>query len=105
MFINKELVKRHCKIELDDNSDDVLLENYIATAEQKTISHLNRNLYLKSVPKNDPDGLVINAAIIQGMLLLVTSLHEHRGAVADLEQLSHFSVFKFLVDDYRLSGL
>lgn len=35
MFINKELVKRHCKIELDDNSDDVLLENYIATAEQK----------------------------------------------------------------------
>ncbi|MBG6243428.1 MAG: phage gp6-like head-tail connector protein [Candidatus Symbiopectobacterium sp. Dall1.0] len=105
MFINKELVKRHCKIELDDNSDDVLLENYIATAEQKTISHLNRNLYSKSVPKNDPDGLVINAAIIQGMLLLVTSLYEHRGAVADLEQLPHFSVFKFLVDDYRLSGL
>ncbi|EFW11527.1 hypothetical protein SSYM_2623, partial [Serratia symbiotica str. Tucson] len=45
MFIDKAQVKRQCRIELDDNSEDVLLENYIATAEQKTIAHLNRNLY------------------------------------------------------------
>ncbi|WP_149590616.1 head-tail connector protein [Serratia symbiotica] len=48
MFIDKAQVKRQFRIELDDNSEDVLLENYIATAEQKTIAHLNRNLYVTS---------------------------------------------------------
>ncbi|QLK87341.1 phage gp6-like head-tail connector protein [Arsenophonus endosymbiont of Aphis craccivora] len=50
MFIDKEQVKRQCRIELGDNSEDVLLENYIAAVEQKTIAHLNRNLYKESVP-------------------------------------------------------
>ncbi|SPP32298.1 hypothetical protein ARAF_2339 [Arsenophonus endosymbiont of Aleurodicus floccissimus] len=79
MLINKEQVKRQCRIELDDNSEDVLLDSYIAAVEQKTIAHLNCNLYKASVPKTDPNGLVINAAIIQGMLLLVTGLYEYRG--------------------------
>uniref|UniRef100_A0A3B0M3U8 Phage gp6-like head-tail connector protein n=1 Tax=Arsenophonus endosymbiont of Trialeurodes vaporariorum TaxID=235567 RepID=A0A3B0M3U8_9GAMM len=104
MFINKEQVTRQCRIELDDNSEDVLLENYIAAVEQKTIA-LNRNLYKEYVPETDPHGLVINAAIIQGMLLLVTGLYEHRGGISDMEQWSIFPFFKFLVDDYRLSGL
>ncbi|ASV33123.1 hypothetical protein BJP41_06880 [Candidatus Williamhamiltonella defendens] len=105
MWINKAQVKRQCRIELDDNSEDMLLESYIAAVEQKTIAHLNRHLYKASVPETDPDGLVINAAIIQGMLLLVTGLYEHRGGVSDMEQLSVFPFFRFLVDDYRLSGL
>ncbi|WP_334472994.1 head-tail connector protein [Arsenophonus sp. PmNCSU2021_1] len=105
MFIDKEQVKRQCRIELNDNSEDVLLDSYIAAVEQKTIAHLNRHLYKASVPKNDPNGLVINAAIIQGMLLLVTGLYEHRGGISDMEQWSIFPFFKFLVDDYRLSGL
>ncbi|MBT9428889.1 head-tail connector protein [Candidatus Symbiopectobacterium endolongispinus] len=105
MFINKEQVKRQCRIELDDNNEDVLPENYIATAEQKTIAHLNRNLYKESVPETDPNCLVINAAIVQGMLLLVTGLYEHRGGISDMEQLYVFPFFKFLVNDYRLSGL
>ncbi|MCP1064683.1 head-tail connector protein [Serratia symbiotica] len=90
---------------MDDNSKDVLLENYIATAEQKTIAYFNRNLYKESVPKTNPNGLVINAAIIQGMLLLVTGLYEHYGGISNMEQLSVSPFFKFLVDDYRLSGL
>ncbi|WP_334473784.1 head-tail connector protein [Arsenophonus sp. PmNCSU2021_1] len=49
MFIDKEQVKRQCRIELNDSSEDVLLDSYIAAVEQKTIAHLNRNLYKASV--------------------------------------------------------
>ncbi|WP_082665831.1 head-tail connector protein [Candidatus Williamhamiltonella defendens] len=57
MWINKAQVKRQCRIELDDNSEDMLLDSYIAAVEQKTIAYLNRHLYRESVPETDPDWL------------------------------------------------
>ncbi|SPP32470.1 hypothetical protein ARAF_2635 [Arsenophonus endosymbiont of Aleurodicus floccissimus] len=57
MFIDKEQIKQQCRIELDDNNEDVLLERYIAAVEQKTIAHLNFNLYEASLPKTDPNSL------------------------------------------------
>lgn len=105
MFITKEQVKMQCRISPDNHSEDKLIETIIGAVEQKSITRLNRNIYKESVPKHDPDGMLINDAIVQGMLFLATHFYEHRSAVSDFEMLEVPKTFDDLLGDYRIIRL
>lgn len=100
-------VKRHCRIDETDQEEDALLEAYIQAAEQKVRTYLDRTLYrnLEDRPDSDPTGIVINPAITQAMLMLVSHFYEHRSTVSEVEMMPVPQSLAFLLDHDRLGGL
>ncbi|WP_330926295.1 head-tail connector protein [Candidatus Sororendozoicomonas aggregata] len=78
-FLTLEMIKRQCRIELDDSEEDESLTFYGKAAEAVVVNHLNRPLYVEAVPENESSGLVMSDDIRMAMLLLVSDFYENRG--------------------------
>lgn len=79
MLIDIDLIKQHCRI--DSEEEDELLEQYGQAAQAFIEIHLQRALFADEVPEDVSNGLVINAAIKQAMLMLIGHWYEHRESV------------------------
>lgn len=79
MLITLDLIKQHCRIDSDD--EDALLELYENAAQQHIEKQLDRKLFADEVPEDVANGLVINSAIKQAMLMTIAHWYEHRESV------------------------
>lgn len=79
MLISLDLIKQHCRIEHD--VEDELLESYALAAQTYIESQLDRRVYAKTLPEDDPQGQLFNTAIMQAMLMTIAHWYEHREAV------------------------
>ena len=75
--------KQHLRV--DDTHEDALIQLYIDAAEQSTADYLERGVYSDAAAlaaaTSDPNGIVINSAILAAILLQVGHLHANREAV------------------------
>lgn len=78
-MLTLELIKQHCRIDVD--VDDELLQAYHRAARTYIQSLLNRKLYNEAESENDRDGIVINPAIEQAILMTIAHWYEHRESV------------------------
>ncbi|WP_140920890.1 head-tail connector protein [Limnobaculum xujianqingii] len=83
-MLQLDIVKQHCRIELDFLEDDQLISTYIGAAYQHVQQWTRRKLY--STPEDleeaeDPDGLVLTDDVKAAMLLYIGHLYENREAV------------------------
>ena len=83
-----------------------MLTLYESAAKEYIESQLDRTLYADSVPEDVSNGLVINSAIKQAMLMTIAHWYEHRESVAvgvtkiDIEE----GVWR-LIQPYRIMGV
>ncbi|WP_277755789.1 head-tail connector protein [Rosenbergiella epipactidis] len=73
-----EEVLLHCRI--DDDVESTLISDYIEAAVDRAKNYLNRGLYEKDIPEDDPDGLIITGSIKLALLLAVGFWYENREA-------------------------
>lgn len=104
MLISLDLIKQHCRIEHD--VEDELLESYALAAHTYIESQLDRRVYAKTLPEDDPQGLLLNTAITQAMLMTIAHWYEHRESVVvgvtskEIEE----GVWR-LIQPYRIMGV
>lgn len=104
MLITLDLIKLHCRIDHDD--EDKLLEQYESAAHEYVQRQIDRTLYAEEVPEDESNGLVINAAIKQAMLMTIAHWYEHRESVVvgvvskEIEE----GVWR-LIQPYRIMGV
>ena len=79
MLITLDLIKQHCRIDSDDEGE--LLELYESAAQQHIENQLDRKLFADEVPDDVANGLVVNSAIKQAMLMTIAHWYEHRESV------------------------
>lgn len=79
MLLTLDLIKQHCRIDSDD--EDELLGLYESAAQQHIENQLDRKLFASEVPDDVANGLVINSAIKQAMLMTIAHWYEHRESV------------------------
>lgn len=104
MLITLDLIKQHCRIDSDD--EDELLELYESAAQQHIEKQLDRKLFADEVPEDVANGLVVNSAIKQAMLMTIAHWYEHRESVVvgvvskEIEE----GTWR-LIQPYRIMGL
>lgn len=96
-MIPLDIIKQHCRIELDD--DDALLGQYHDSAFDWVQTWLGRTIYTDAVPDDDEHGIVINPAITNAMLILINHWYDNRDAVTAPVAVSA------LLQPYRLMGV
>lgn len=79
MLLNIDLIKLHCRIDHDDEND--LLKQYENAAKEYIESQLDRKLYKDQIPEDVSNGLELNTAIKQAMLMTIAHWYEHRESV------------------------
>lgn len=79
-------LRYQCRIDSDDDAEDVMLELYLNASLKHAEKIVNRHLYDDAVPEDDPDGLVIDDDVKLALMLLVSHWYENR------EPVSHDSV-------------
>ncbi|WP_395240106.1 head-tail connector protein [Escherichia coli] len=79
-------LRYQCRIDSDDDAEDVMLELYLNASLKHSEKIVNRHLYDDAVPEDDPDGLVIDDDVKLALMLLVSHWYENR------EPVSHDSV-------------
>jgi len=104
-MISLEQVKYQCRIEQDENEEDVLLEGYIRAARSHCQAWLDRTIYETAVPSDDPDGVINNDSIDQAMLLLVGHWYANREAVTDSNMTEVPLGVHHLLQPYRRMGI
>ncbi|MCE9880644.1 head-tail connector protein [Hafnia paralvei] len=72
--ITLDEAKKHCRIELDFDFEDDLIQGYIMAALEICQKHIGKRF---------DDGLEFNPAIKVGCLLLISHWYENREIVAD----------------------
>lgn len=104
MLLSIELIKLHCRVDHDD--EDELLQQYENAAKEYIESLLDRKLYTVQVPEDVSNGLVVNTAIKQAMLMTIAHWYEHRESVVvgvtskEIEE----GVWR-LIQPYRIMGV
>lgn len=101
-FLTIEEIKQQLRIDDDFTDEDTLLTLYGGAAENAAIRTLNRNLYIKSVPETDPDGIVIVDDIKLAMLMTVSHWYKNRAPVTPFEQSDIPLTYRFLLNPYRI---
>ena len=79
MLLTLDLIHQQCRIVGAD--EDQLLELYESAAQQHIENQLDRKLFADKVPEDVANGLVINSAIKQAMLMTIAHWYEHRESV------------------------
>lgn len=89
-MLELEIIKRQVRLELDDDTEDDLLETYATAAQRYVENHIGRTLYAtaEEIPKDEETGdptdehaLVLDDDITTAMLLLIGHWFENREAV------------------------
>lgn len=94
------------RIDIDDTTEDELLELYYGAARRKAENFINRKLYEDEVPETDPDGLVIADDILLALMLLVGHWYENREPVNVGNIVTPFPFgFDSLLEPYRFIPL
>lgn len=99
-------IKRQCRLEVDDSSEDDYLQELEAAAIDMLEQHLNRKLYADQAEKDaDPEApltaLVLPASVKLAGLMLVSDMYENRG-VTSLLSLNDNPVFEKALGPYRI---
>ncbi|CAM6608640.1 head-tail connector protein [Klebsiella quasipneumoniae] len=76
-----EELRYQCRIDSDDDTEDVMLTLYLNASLKHAEKITNRHLYDSAVPDDDPDGLVIEDDIKLALMLLVSHWYENREPV------------------------
>ncbi|EEG85581.1 head-tail connector protein [Proteus sp. G2665] len=90
-----EKLKQQCRLDEGDTLEDELLKTYLMAAKQRAEGYINRHLYEKDIPEEDPDGLLITDDIELALMLAVGNFYENR------ETAILSAGFKLLLDPYR----
>ena len=104
-FLTLEMIKRQCRIELDDSEEDESLTFYGKAAEAVVVNHLNQPLYVEAVPENESSGLVISDDIRMAMLLLVSDFYENRSHAPGSDPHKLPFVVQQLLAPYRIIAI
>ncbi|EEQ0025421.1 phage gp6-like head-tail connector protein [Salmonella enterica] len=104
MAITIDEMRKQCRID-DTEDDDQLIGVYLPAALRAVENSINRKLYDDEVPADDDTGLVIQADIKLGVLMLVGHFYENRestvaGSVTELPQ-----ALDLLIGPWRLIPL
>ncbi|AYE16597.1 TPA: phage gp6-like head-tail connector protein [Escherichia coli] len=75
-------LRYQCRIDSDDDTEDVMLTLYLNASLKHAEKITNRRLYDNAVPNDDPDGLVIEDDTKLALMLLVSHWYENREAVS-----------------------
>ncbi|HGY1289856.1 TPA: head-tail connector protein [Raoultella ornithinolytica] len=75
-------LRYQCRIDNDDDTEDVMLTLYLNSSLKHAEKITNRKLYDSAVPDDDPDGLVIEDDIKLALMLLVSHWYENREPVS-----------------------
>lgn len=89
-MLELDIIKPHCRIELDFIEDDALLDTYANAARRLIENETGRSLYATAaeIPKDDEGNitdqhaLLLDDDITTAMLLLIGHWHANREAVA-----------------------
>jgi len=108
-MINRDLVKQHCRIELDFADDDTLLDTYIQAAWRYVETWTRRTLYESADQEGyaeDCDGLLLSDDVIAAMLLLIGHWYANRETVnvGNITSEMPFAT-EALLQPYRIYGL
>ncbi|OZN25258.1 hypothetical protein CFY87_03695 [Actinobacillus seminis] len=105
MLVDLELIKQHCRIDHED--EDKLLSQYAQAAKEYIEQKIDRTLYIDALPEDESNGLIVNAAIKQAMLMTIAHWYEHRESVivgtitsTEIEE----GVWR-LIQPYRIMGV
>lgn len=100
-WITLEEVKHQCRLEIDDTSQDLLLDLYIGAAKHAIEQHTDREL-VESLPEAPTARhLVITDDIRLATLLIIGHWFNNRESVADFEKTEVPLAFGFLLSPYR----
>lgn len=83
-MLELEIIKPHCRVELDFEEDDTLLETYANAARRLVENKTGRRLYATpgEIPEEgDEHALVLDDDITTAMLLIIGSWYENRESV------------------------
>lgn len=83
-MLDLEIIKQHCRIELDLSEEDALLETYSNAARRYVENYTDRQLYETEggvTQATGNDALVLDDDITTAMLLLIAHWYAHREAV------------------------
>ncbi len=102
-MVTIEQIRLHCRIDSDD--EDSLLEHYRAAAYEALNAHTSRNWYgaADDIPAADTDGIRLNSAANQAVLLLIGSWYANREA--DRESTEIPAAYWHLIQPYRIYGV
>ena len=94
-----EELRQQCRIDTEDEDEDVLLLGYLSAAKEKAGNYLNRTLHDDSVPDDDSNGIVITPIIKLALMLAVGFWYDTR----ELKKIPQG--FYELLGDYRISPM
>lgn len=89
-MLELDIIKQHVRLELDDDTQDSLLESYAGAAWDQVQAQTGRNLYVtkNDIPVDaetgdsaDDHALVLNDAVTAAMLLMIGHWFENREVV------------------------
>lgn len=88
-MLELDIIKQHVRLELDDDSQDSLLESYAGAAWDQVQAQTGRTLYptKQEIPVDDEGeptddhALVLNDALTTAMLLMIGHWFENRESV------------------------
>ena len=96
-----EELRYQCRIDSDDDTEDVMLTLYLNASLKHAEKITNCHLYDNAVPDDDPDGLVIEDDIKLALMLLVSHWYENREEATDAAKASIPFGFTSLIEPYR----
>lgn len=94
-------LKGQCHIDLDDESEDALLNLYGQAAREKAEKFMNMRLFDLEVPENVENGMVINASVKLAIMLAVGHWYENREDSTALSLQTVPLGFHSILNDYR----
>lgn len=98
-------LRYQCRIDSDDDTEDVMLTLYLKASLKHAEKITNRRLYDDAIPDNDPDGLVIEDDIKLALMLLVSHWYENREPVSsDGVNTIPFGVKAILEQHHKIPG-
>lgn len=95
-LISLEEAKLHCRLDMDDTYEDILIQAYIDAALEVSQKHIGKRF---------DDGLDFTAAIKIGCLMYVSQLYEHRTMISDVESTEVPLAISALWSVYRDVGI
>lgn len=108
-MLELDLVKQHCRIELDFIEDDTLLNTYITAAARYVETWTRRNLYQAETDAGyaeDEDRILLTDDVKAAMLLLIGHWYANREAVAtDKTPATVPFAVDSLLQPYRIYGV
>ena len=83
-MLDVEIIKQHCRIELDESDEDALLETYATAAQRLIENKTGRRIYATTNEVNaaeDERALLLDDDLSTAMLLIIGHWYANREAV------------------------